>query len=139
MPRSEASPLALPTLLAVFVGGVAGTTLRLTFDALIPSGAFPFSTLAINTIGSFVLGVLVGRLWPVAPGWLHAGLGVGLLGTFTTFSAIMVSLVQFSVVQDWVVGGIYLVSTLVLGFAAAALGIRLGAPGSTPAIDEVTE
>lgn len=139
MPRSKASPLALRTLLAVFLGGVAGAMLRLTVDALIPSDVFPLSTLVINTAGSFVLGVLVGRLWSVAPDWLRAGLGVGLLGTFTTFSAIMVSLVEFAVVREWVVAGFYLAATLILGFAAAAVGMRLAAPGSTSPIDEVIE
>ena len=82
-------------LLAVLVGGAVGTALRLGIDTVIPHGDadFPVSTLAINTLGAFVLGVLVGRVWSTAPGWLRAGLGAGLLGSFTTFSALAVSLV----------------------------------------------
>ena len=52
---------------------------------------FPWSTLLINVAGSFVLGMLVSRVWPVAPVWLRAGLGAGLLGSFTTFSAVVAS------------------------------------------------
>lgn len=145
MSRPEDAPPAAPVrsallcLLSVLAGGMLGTALRLGGDALIPSDAFPFSTLTVNVVGSFVLGLLVVRVWPVAPDWLRACLGAGLLGSFTTFSAIMVSIVHLATDGGWIVAGVYLATTLVLGFAAAATGIRLAAPGAAPPIDEVTE
>ena len=125
-------------LLAVAVGGVIGTSLRLAIDAALPHGddAFPVSTLVINVIGSLALGALVARLWPIAPSWLRAGLGSGLLGSFTTFSALAVSLVSLSRAGEWMPAALYLAASLVLGLAAAWLGLRLGRV--TP-IDEVTE
>src|SRR5690606_31264023 len=70
------------TLLAVFLGGAAGTGMRLAADALIPSEGFVLSTLTVNVVGSFVLALLVGRAWPRVPEWMRAGLGAGLLGAF---------------------------------------------------------
>ena len=51
--------------LAVAVGGLIGTGLRLVFDlAFAPGdGEFPVETLVVNLVGSFVLGWLAGGLW----------------------------------------------------------------------------
>ncbi|HRQ01102.1 MAG TPA: CrcB family protein, partial [Terrimesophilobacter sp.] len=119
------------TLLAVFVGGAVGTGLRLGADALIPSGAFPVATLVVNVVGSFLLALLVGRAWATAPEWVKAGLGAGVLGAFTTFSAIAVSVVQLSTNGEPAVAGAYLVASVVLGIGAAAVGLRLGSGGSS--------
>jgi len=115
------------TVVAVLLGGILGTGLRLTINALVaPESAFPWATLLINVLGSAVLGYLVARVWPSAPAWLRAGLGTGLLGSFTTFSAVIVSLLTLTAAGMTLLAIVYLVVTLLLGFAAAWLGIRLG-------------
>ena len=115
-------------LIAVFLGGAIGTAIRLSIDALIPhsDSEFPLSTLIINVVGSFVLAILVTRVWPVTPDWLRAGLGPGLVGGFTTFSAVMVSMVTLAANSEIVQALGYLGITLVLGFGAAALGFLIG-------------
>ena len=126
-------------LAAVLVGGVVGTGLRLAIDAAVPHAdtAFPLSTLIINTVGAFVLGALVARLWATAPSWLKAGLGAGLLGSFTTFSAFAVSLVSLTTAGEWMPALGYLALTLALGLGAAWLGLSLGRPAPvTPDSDE---
>ena len=127
-------------LLAVLVGGAVGTALRLGIDTVIPHGDadFPISTLAINTLGAFALGFLVARVWLGATSWLRAGLGAGLLGSFTTFSALAVSLVSLTAAGFGMLALAYLAATLVLGLAAAALGLRLGSPRVTD-VDLVDE
>jgi len=119
-------------LLAVFVGGVVGTGARVGLDAVLPHatpGAFPWSTLIINVAGSFLLGLLVARVWPTAPTWVRFGLGTGVLGSFTTFSAVVISLIQL--IGDFPqVALVYLLASLVLGLGAAWLGLGLGSrPG----------
>jgi len=117
------------TLVAVVLGGILGTGLRLAIDQLIvPDSAFPWATLVINVLGSFVLGFLVAKVWPSAPAWLRAGLGTGLLGSFTTFSAVIVALLTLTAAGMTLLAVVYLVASLVLGFAAALVGIRLGVP-----------
>ena len=130
---------------AVAVGGMLGTALRLAIELLVPHGDAepPWGILAANSAGAFVLGLLVARAWPVAPHWLRAGLGAGLLGSFTTFSAVAVALVSMTAADQLGQAVAYLAATLVLGFGAAALGLRLGRQGETPsgggAIDALNE
>jgi CrcB protein len=119
----------MKSLLAVFVGGIVGTGARLLIDGAIPhaDSGFPASTLIINVAGSAVLGFLVARVWPTAAPWVRAGVGTGILGSFTTFSAVMVALVTLTDGGRMLAAALYLALSLVLGFAAATAGLRLGA------------
>jgi len=105
-----------------------GTGIRLAIDLLIPHehGQFPLSTLLVNVAGSLLLGVAVSTLWGRVPVWARAGLGAGVLGAFTTFSAIMVSLVELGASRDWMLAAAYLAASRALGLGAAALGRQLG-------------
>ena len=140
-------PARLLSPLAVFLGGALGTLLRLLVDAAAPheAGGFPTSTLIVNVLGSFALGYLVAYLWPTVSTLLKAFLGTGLLGGFTTFSAVVLSLISLAQVGEFWVAAVYLAVTLVLGFAAAAGGLVLGArrgggasasPGAPLDVDE---
>ncbi|WP_022883509.1 fluoride efflux transporter FluC [Glaciibacter superstes] len=117
-------------VLAVFCGGMVGTALRFTIDLALPhsDAQFPVSTLLANTLGALVLGWLVGGLWtrPEVPQWLKVALGPGLLGAFTTFSGVMVSLVALSTADAVGLAWTYFGATIVLGFVAAALGLWTG-------------
>jgi CrcB protein len=122
VPRSLAEPAA------VFCGGIVGTALRGGIDALIPhtSVHFPTSTLFVNVAGSFVLAYLVGGLWErPLPHWLKVGIGPGVLGTFTTFSAVAVAMVTMTATGHLGLAVLYLVLTLGLGFAAVWAGFHL--------------
>jgi CrcB protein len=116
-------------LVAVAVGGLVGTGLRLGVDLLLPHGGdvFPLGTLLVNITGALVLGFLVGRVWPMSSDWLKAGLGPGLLGSFTTFSALAVSAVELTDAGAGWTAAAYVAASLLGGVAAAALGLRLGA------------
>jgi CrcB protein len=123
---------------AVVIGGMLGTGARLSIDVAFASEGFPWHTLAINVVGSFLLGTLVGTVWvrPTTPPWLRAGLGVGVLGSFTTFSAVMVSAVSLSTANEWMLAAGYLLASVVLGLGAAALGLRVGRPNTVIGVDE---
>lgn len=122
------------------VGGMLGTAARLAIDLAFPQPptSFPWATLVINVAGSFVLGALVSTVWtrPTTPTWLRAGLGVGALGAFTTFSAVMVSAVALSASGQWMPAAGYLLASVVLGLAAATVGLRLARPNTTIGVDE---
>lgn len=110
---------------AVAVGGLGGTEARYLLGVVLPEspGAFPWTTLAINVGGSFLLGWLT-ALWARGtrePRWLQAGLGPGLLGSFTTFSAVSLATVTTPALLLP-----YLGVSLALGLAAAVAGITLG-------------
>ncbi|GER24039.1 hypothetical protein NCCP1664_25340 [Zafaria cholistanensis] len=110
---------------AVAAGGFAGTLLRYGLGHAVPEAGFPWTTLGINIAGSLVLGLMTG--WgagrPGIPAWLGAGLGPGLLGSFTTFSAVAVFSASAGVPGTV---GAYLLLSLVLGLSAAAAGLAAG-------------
>jgi CrcB protein len=115
---------------AVAVGGLAGTELRYGAGLVFPeaAGTVPWTTLAINVAGSFVLAALT-TYWTARPGtafWLRAGLGPGLLGSFTTFSALALTVdqqIREGFHAAWLA---YLALSLVLGLGAAAAGWKSG-------------
>jgi len=116
-------------LVAVFVGGLIGTSLRLLIDLALAHdlAEFALGTLLVNTLGAFALGLLVAALWPRVPGWVRAGLGPGILGSFTTFSALAVSVVALGQAGDLVGAVLTVVLSLGLGMLAAWAGLTLGA------------
>lgn len=124
--RPSVTPLEL---LAVFVGGLIGTTLRVLIDVAVAHDLdqFALSTLLVNTVGSFVLGLLVAALWPRVPGWVRVGLGPGILGSFTTFSALAISVVALARTGEIVVAVLSIALSIGLGMLAAWAGLTLGA------------
>ena len=139
--RAGATPL---DLLAVFVGGLIGTTLRVLIDLALPHdlSAFAHGTLLVNVTGSFVLGLFVAALWPRVPGWVRVGLGPGILGSFTTFSALAVSVVALARTGEIAVALLSIVLSIGFGMLAAWAGLALGArlgPRQTPEMKEVDE
>lgn len=116
--------------LAVAAGGLIGSELRYGLGLAFPDlpGAVPWATLGINVGGSFVLAALT-TLWMARPRtafWLRAGLGPGLLGAFTTFSAVIFAADQLGREGQPGVGLLYLLLSVVLGLLAAGTGWRLG-------------
>jgi CrcB protein len=119
------------SLLAVAVGGVLGTAARWGVDTLIPHatpGSLAVSTVVVNVVGSFVLGLLVASLWTRArvPMWLKAGVGTGILGSFTTFSAVALNVVASAVEANVLAMLGALVLSTVFGLLAAWGGLALG-------------
>jgi CrcB protein len=116
--------------LAVALGGLIGTGLRLAFDLAFPhaDGELPVETLVVNLAGAFALGWLVGGLWtrPSMPTWLKAGIGSGVLGSFTTLSAVMASLLVLTREGESWLAGLYLLISVVGGLGLAAAGLRVG-------------
>ena len=117
-------------LLAVALGGLIGTGLRLACDLAFPhaDGELPVETLIVNLVGTFALGWLVGGLWtrPAIPGWLKAGLGSGVIGSFTTLSAVIASLLVLTREGEAWTAALYLVVSVVGGLLLAAAGLKLG-------------
>ncbi len=114
---------------ALALGGAVGTLLRAGGVALVPPtpGGLPWITLGENVLGAFLLGWLAGLLLVRFPrsAALRDFLLPGLLGSFTTFSALAVD----TVLLGPGAGGLYLALSVVLGLAAAALGLGLGKAG----------
>ncbi|MCM3778208.1 fluoride efflux transporter FluC [Microbacterium hydrocarbonoxydans] len=116
-------------VLLVFVGGAVGTAGRLALGLWIAdAGGFPIATFVVNVVGALLIGVLAARM-PQSTD-LRVLLGTGVLGGFTTYSAFMTGTVELWSATP-ALAAVYAVGSLVLGLAAAALGLRLGRPRGT--------
>jgi CrcB protein len=124
---------SLKSVLAVFVGGLVGSAARIGITLVagqIDDHWWPFPTLVINLVGSFLLGYLVARRLSSVPAWMRLGITTGFLGAFTTLSAISldvaVPIVRYGAVP-LVVMGSYAIGSIIMGLVCAIAGLRLGA------------
>ncbi len=121
--------LTLPMLLAVAAGGATGSVARYVIGVALlrTTGAFPVSTMLINIVGSFLIGLLA-RLFdaPDHNQVLRVALTVGLCGGFTTFSTFSAETV--TLLQQGKAGraALYISVTVVASVLATMTGLLLG-------------
>ncbi|MDE0545112.1 CrcB family protein [Microbacterium sp. C7(2022)] len=132
------------TLGVVVLGGAVGVLVRaaLTVPASPPpagdaSGiaftAVPWVTLAVNVVGSLLLGFVIAALGTDFPRW-RAFLGTGVLGGFTTYSAFAVHAVEMTATPLFAV--VLVVASVVLGLLAARIGVIIGRVARPVAAEE---
>ena len=107
--------------LLVFVGGGIGALIRYACSLVAPS---PFTTMAINIVGSFLIGLLVAM--PSGPWRLL--LAVGLLGGFTTFSAFSLDALNLWQRGQPALALAYVAGSILLSLAAVATAAWLVRP-----------
>lgn len=118
--------MSLPLLLAVGALGGLGATARFLLDGAVSrraGRAFPYGTLAVNLLGAFVLGVVVGA---AVHGDAYRLAAVGFLGAFTTFSTWALESHRLGEDGRLGLGAANFVVSLVLGVALAWAGRELG-------------
>lgn len=142
-PPHDDGPSLGALILWVAAAGAVGAALRLMIGTPFEEHfmKFPWVTLSINLSGSAALGVLAGvaQSWRGMPRWTMPVLGTGLLGSFTTFSAVMLAAVASQQIDlhrevagiDVIPAGIwemlaYLGMGMLFCTAAAAAGITVG-------------
>lgn len=118
-------------LLLVGAGGCIGSMARYLTVAVVDkrlNTVFPYGTLAVNIIGSFVLGCLLAWLTKKtgvsAVSW-KLFLGTGVCGGFTTFSAFAAE--NFSLLEQRLHGtmALYLFASVAAGLVAVWAGFAL--------------
>jgi fluoride exporter len=111
--------------LAAAVGAVCRYALDLTVQRR-HERTFPFGTLVVNVLGSFVLGLFTGlALHHGLGGQTTAIVGIGLCGGFTTFSTWMWETLALSESGAFVAAAGNIVGSLAFGLAAAGAGLGL--------------
>ena len=116
-------------ILAVAFGGSIGAVARYLFYVFYDktvSGSFPWATITVNLIGSFLIGFLWGTFdrYYLSPG-VRLFIFVGLLGSFTTFSTFAFDI--FSMSKEGNVRMIitYILTTNIIGISLAFAGYYL--------------
>lgn len=115
--------------LAVAAGGAAGSLLRYWATLLAArwwGAAFPWSTIVINVVGSFIIGWFATATMPggTSPAGHELRLLVmtGLCGGFTTFSAFSLQTLDLMRAGDWTGAAVNIVTSVVLCLAAVFAG-----------------
>ncbi len=112
------------TYVAIAIGGTLGCWARYTQTNLAQAvfgRNFPFATLSINVIGSFLMGFLfiltVERL--TIPPSVRVGVLTGVLGGYTTFSTFEMETLLLAEQGELLKETLYAILSVVIGFVAA--------------------
>ncbi len=117
-------------LLAIALGGALGAVSR--YFSVIAIGnlvgvTFPWGTLTVNVVGSFLMGILVVLFdtlnW--VPVNVKLMLTIGFLGSFTTFSTFSMDTLRLFEGGETSQALLYMAASLLLTVAACALGLIL--------------
>ena len=134
----------LHAILLVAAGGFLGTIARYFIGEAIPDWqGIPVGILTINLTGAFLLGLLIETLARSGPdaGWrrgLRFFVGTGVIGGFTTYSALTAD--TAILLHDGATGtaAIYSLGTVLAGVVTTAAGIWLARTLFTPRRTETT-
>jgi len=119
------------TLLLVALGAAVGAPARYLTDRAVQSRhdtVFPWGTLTVNVVGSFVLGLVTsaaarGLLPPV----VVAAVGTGFCGALTTYSTFSYETLRLAEERAGLEALVNVLASVAAGLAAAALGWAAGA------------
>ncbi|MFZ4056595.1 MAG: fluoride efflux transporter CrcB [Ferruginibacter sp.] len=116
-----------PFLLVAF-GGALGSIARYGLSLLLNGKSFPWATLSVNIVGSFIIGVVAAialanenfnNQWRLL-------LATGICGGFTTFSAFTLENLQLIQEGKWLQMATYTSLSLLGGLIAVWLGYKIG-------------
>lgn len=118
------------TYLAIAIGGTLGCWARYGVANLVQAiygRDFPYATLAINVLGSFLMGFLfIETLERLTMGPdLRIGVLTGFLGGFTTFSTFAMETLLLAEQGEAAKGALYVALSVGLGLAAVFFGASL--------------
>jgi len=114
---------------AVGLAGSLGAVLRYWIGTSIGVRSFPWVTLGINVVGSFLLGLVLGG--PGAARWsatTTTAVTVGFLGAFTTFSTFAFEATELVRSDRAATAVAYVASSVLLGLGASVLGFVVARP-----------
>lgn len=119
----------------VALGGAFGSVARFWLNGVVSDRfgpAFPWGTLVVNVLGSFVIGVLgamtlpEGRMSSEARAFTTQLLMIGICGGFTTFSSFSLQTLNLIRDREWLYAGGNILLSVVLCLVATWLGFLLG-------------
>lgn len=109
----------------VFAGGATGAAIRAGFEKAVPTGVgeFPWPTLTVNAVGTFVLAWTATRLAQHPNPRERAFLISGFCGGLTTFATVQLELLKMlDDGEGWLALG-YAAASITAGLAAARLAV----------------
>ena len=117
-------------LLSIAAGGAVGALLRFWVSSGVHSilgRGFPYGTLVVNVLGSLLMGlfyVLLLERMTVGPE-VRAGLLIGLLGAFTTFSTFSMETLNLIEQADYLKALLNMLISVIACVSAAWIGLTI--------------
>jgi CrcB protein len=117
--------------LFICLGGAIGTGLRYATSGLAArwlGAEFPYGTLIVNVVGSFLIGLIqqIGTTTALVPETTRLFLTVGIMGGLTTYSAFSYETVRLVQLGAWGQAWINVLLTTALCLGVCFLGIAAG-------------
>jgi CrcB protein len=119
----------MTTVLWVALGAAIGAPARYLTDRAVQGrhdSVFPWGTLTVNLVGSFVLGLLTAMSMHLAPA-VSAAVGIGFCGALTTYSTFSYEILRLLEDRARFYAVANVGASLLGGFGAVGLGWTLGA------------
>ena len=116
----------MPPLIQVALGGAFGATARYMIGlatARLLGKDFPWGTVTVNFLGSFLMGVIVVVLAHENGNRYAPLLMTGMLGGFTTYSAFSLDAITIYERGEVTLAALYVIATLVLALGGIVLGL----------------
>jgi CrcB protein len=121
--------MAILATIIVFVGGGIGSMLRFWLSGFVAERfgeTFPYGTLVVNLVGSFIIGITAGCLGHLGDSFLASGLRqfimVGFCGGLTTFSSFSLQTWNLVLGGRWGSAFTNIIVSTILCLALVALG-----------------
>jgi fluoride exporter len=117
----------LKNFILVGLGGAIGSMLRYAAQLFITTKHFPFATLTVNILGSFIIGLVLAlsikddtflNNWKVF-------LATGICGGFTTFSTFSADNISLFQSGKYSIALLYIITSVLISILAAGLGFKL--------------
>ncbi|MCX5199876.1 fluoride efflux transporter CrcB [Streptomyces sp. NBC_00237] len=116
--------------LLVAVGGAFGAPLRYLTDRAVQArhtSGFPWGTLAVNAVGSVLLGAVTGAVAVgAASGSVQLLVGTGLCGALTTYSTFSYETLRLAETGQRLVAGANAAVSVLVALGGVTLGAALG-------------
>ena len=117
-------------ILSIAIGGAIGASSRYIISSAIQnlsSNTFPYGMLACNILGSIILGLLYASLAKadIFSENIKAFIQIGILGSFTTFSAFSLEAFLMFENADYSAAIIFILLSVLLSIGGLALGINI--------------
>ena len=117
-------------VIAIVIGGALGSLCRYFMSMniyLLLGKSFPYGTLAVNILGSIIMGsvyILVMEKITISEE-LRAGITVGFLGSFTTFSAFSIETMNLIESGEITKAGLNIILSVILCIVGCWLGMSI--------------
>jgi fluoride exporter len=119
--------MMLKNFLLVGLGSSIGGMLRYLISLIFKSKDFPYQTIFVNVVGSFVIGIVfaVAAKQTQSSEQIKLFFATGICGGFTTFSAFSIENMQLIKSGNYFVSLTYIVATIIICLVATFEGYKL--------------